>query len=320
MHNPAMGDAVERAALVALLRRTTSGSTRIVAEVLARGSALRVLDDAVSQRDTLFPETGLLDALVGEANHVLDGWEKAGIDVSTIFDASYPAHLRDILSPPAILFTQGQVQQNERAVAIVGTRQPTGRGIDIACRVAGMLSADGVTVVSGLASGIDTAAHEATLAAGGRTVAVIGTGITRYFPAENQMLQRRIATSGLVISQFWPDAPPRKEHFLMRNALMSGYAAATVVVEAGERSGARVAARLALEHGRRVVLLRDLIAQEWARTLASRPGVVVVDGPDELMSAVNRILRVRHDEQARDIDEGCAIAIAEGSGQRISSR
>src|ERR1700744_4410475 len=96
-----------------------------------------------------------------------------------------------------------------------------------------------VTVVSGLARGIDTAAHRAALDAGGRTVAVIGTGIGRVYPAENRGLQNEIADRGLLISQFWPDAPPQKHTFLMRNATMSGYGLATVVVEAGEHSGAR---------------------------------------------------------------------------------
>ncbi|GEM_PF-228205 len=296
------GGEVERAALIALLRRASTGWQQITAEVLARGSALRVLDDAVSQRDTLFPETGLVDALVDEAHRLLDSLAMTGIDVRTIFDATYPPQLRDIRELPPVLFTQGRTREDARAIAVIGTRQPTDRGADIARRVATMLCTEEINVVSGLAAGIDTAAHEATLAAGGRAVAVIGTGITRYFPAENRLLQRRIATDGLVISQFWPDAPPHKDHFPMRNAVMSGYAAATVVIEAGERSGARIQTRLALQQGRHVVLLRGLLANEWARKLVDRPGVAIVDGPDDLTSAVDRVLRARHDELAERQD------------------
>jgi DNA processing protein len=115
---------------------------------------------------------------------------------------------------------------------------------------------------------------------------VIGTGINRSYPAANAELQRRIAAEGLVLSQFWPDAPPTKTSFPMRNAIMSGYAAATVVVEAAYRSGARMQARLALEHGRPVVLPRQLLAHDWARGYAQRPGVHVVDDVDDLLATV----------------------------------
>ncbi|MFI1192506.1 DNA-processing protein DprA [Micromonospora sp. NPDC020750] len=160
----------------------------------------------------------------------------------------------------------------------------------IARSVATSLAVRGVTVVSGLAKGIDTAAHQAALAAGGRTVAVIGTGIRRHYPAVNRALQEHIAEVGLVISQFWPDAAPTKQSFPMRNAVMSGYAAATVVVEAGERSGARIQARLALQHGRPVVLTSQVMRHDWARSFADRPGVHVAHGTAELVEAIDAIL------------------------------
>jgi DNA processing protein len=141
-------------------------------------------------------------------------------------------------------------------------------------------------------------------------VAVIGTGIQRYYPAANHELQDRIAAEGLVVSQFWPDAPPRKQQFPMRNAVMSGYAAATVVIEAGEHSGARNQARLALQHGRVVVLLRDLLANEWARALAGKPGVTVVAEPDELFTVVEQILQQRAAELAPWEGAAADLAIA----------
>ena len=150
----------------------------------------------------------------------------------------------------------------------MGSRQATDRGLAIAAGVARELVSRGVTVVAGLALGIDSAAHRAALADGGRTVAVIGTGINRVYPAENQDLQAEIGSRDLLLSQFWPDAPPQKQNFLMSNATMSGYGLATVVVEAGEHSGARAQARMALEHGRPVILT-DLVADrnEWAQAL-----------------------------------------------------
>jgi DNA processing protein len=156
-----------------------------------------------------------------------------------------------------------------------------------ASEVSAALVSAGVTVVSGLAAGIDTAAHHAALDAGGRTVAVLGTGINHVHPAANRELQERIAGEGLVLSQFWPDAAANKKSFPLRNATMSGYGRATIVVEAGETSGARIQARVGVEHGR-AVILRDHVVREndWAKALQSRPGVYVVSGVDEVLGVV----------------------------------
>lgn len=144
-------------------------------------------------------------------------------------------------------------------------------------------------MISGLAVGIDTAAHTAALAADGRTVAVIGTGIDRVYPAQNAALQEEIAAKGLVISQFLPGSPPTKTSFPMRNAVMSGYALATVVIEAAYRSGARMQARLALQHGRHVFLMRTLLDHDWARDYAQRPGVTVVANAGDVFAGLQRL-------------------------------
>jgi DNA processing protein len=151
------------------------------------------------------------------------------------------------------------------------------------------LANGGYAVVSGLAEGIDTAAHEATLKAGGRTIAVIGTGLRRAYPPSNAELQRRLGEESAVISQFFPSGPPTKKTFPMRNAVMSGLALATVVIEASDVSGARMQARLALDHGRPVFLLRSLLEHEWAREYAGRSGTYVVDDADEVMTHLERI-------------------------------
>jgi len=192
---------------------------------------------------------------------------------------------------PPLLFTRGRLRTDTRAIAVVGSRNASEQGLHIARAVSTTLARRGVTIVSGLAHGIDTAAHEAALEAGGRTVAVIGTGIRRYYPATNRTLQEHIADVGLVISQFWPDSPPTRHTFPMRNAVMSGYAAATVVIEAGSRSGARIQARLALQHGRPFVLTSQVMRHGWAQEFAERPGVYVVRSMVELLDAVESILR-----------------------------
>ncbi|HEY1568569.1 MAG TPA: DNA-processing protein DprA, partial [Solirubrobacteraceae bacterium] len=137
--------------------------------------------------------------------------------------------------------------------------------------------------------GIDTAAHEAALAAGGRTVAVIGTGLHHSYPPENEALQRRIGAEGAVVSQFWPDAAPSRTSFPRRNGVMSGLALGTVVVEASFRSGARLQARLALAHGRPVFLWSAVLGEPWAREFAERPGVYVVDEAAQVMETVERL-------------------------------
>jgi DNA processing protein len=144
-------------------------------------------------------------------------------------------------------------------------------------------------VVSGLAAGIDTAAHEAALEAGGRTVAVIGTGLRHVFPRPNAELQERIGRESAVVSQFWPGQEARKWTFPQRNAVMSGFARTTVVVEASHTSGARMQARLALEHGRPVFLLESLMEHEWARKYTGYDGVYVVRDGDEIVSHLERL-------------------------------
>lgn len=162
----------------------------------------------------------------------------------------------------------------------------------MATSISDALVSMGVTVVAGLAAGIDTAAHETALRRGGRTVAVIGTGIKRHYPAANRKLQERIAHEGLLLSQFWPDAPPQQHNFPMRNAVMSGYGIATVVVEAGEHSGARIQARMAVHHGRPVILT-DLVANgtEWGRDLLDRPDVYLASSIGDVAKCVDELAK-----------------------------
>jgi DNA processing protein len=174
---------------------------------------------------------------------------------------------------------------------VVGARKATPQGLASAATIAQHLTDNGYTVVSGLAAGIDTAAHTAALARNGRTVAVIGTGLARCYPAQNAALQRRIAADCAVISQFWPDAPPSRRSFPMRNAVMSGFALATVVVEASDTSGARMQARLACAQGRPVFLLASLVQrQAWAKDYASRPGTHVVRQPEDITTILERLI------------------------------
>jgi DNA processing protein len=278
----------EQVALIAWLRRPRVVWSAVTERLEECGSVQAAVAGETPAQGSLF-ETAQADGL-DEATRDLERWERAGIRLVCVLDAEYPSNLRMIHQHPPILFTRGTTDERDgTSIAVVGTRQPTPQGIHQARQIATGLAASGIPVISGLAAGIDTAAHTAALAAGGRTVAVIGTGIDRTYPAQNAALQEEIATKGMVISQFLPGSPPTKTSFPMRNAVMSGYALATVVIEAAYRSGARIQARLALQHGRHVFLMRSLLEHDWARDYAERPGVTVVESADDVFAGLQQL-------------------------------
>ena len=168
-------------------------------------------------------------------------------------DAAYPPQLVAATTTPTALYTLGDISLlRQPQMAIVGSRRPTAAGMRIARQIAGDLAAAGLVITSGLAQGIDTAAHEAALAAGGTTIAVCGTGLDICYPPGNQALFARIAERGLLVSEFAPRVPPRAAHFPQRNRIISGLARGVVVVEAAQGSGSLITAQRALEQGREV--------------------------------------------------------------------
>lgn len=276
--------------MIALLRTRPAGLTwhQITAEVDAAASAVAVWEE--HHPATLFDD-GPQRSVLAEARADLERWRAAGLGFLTFLDDDYPAQLREVHDLPPVLFHRGRLVPDDVAVSVVGSRNASDRGLAMARSLAAGLVDRGIAVVAGLAKGIDTVAHIATLEAGGRTVAVIGTGITRCYPAENRALQDRIATDGLVLSQFWPDAPPTKQTFPMRNAVMSGYGRATIVVEAGEHSGARIQARQAVAHGRPVILTELVVGgNQWARAMVGRPGVHVAADSADALAVVDAIV------------------------------
>lgn len=226
-----------------------------------------------------------------------------GARLVTVLDDAYPSNLRLIPNLPPFLFILGgdTTAADLRAVAVVGTRQPSPRGLKYAGRLAGQLVERSVTVVSGMAAGIDTAVHRATLDIGGRTIAVIGTGVTKVFPRENAALMEEIEEHGLVVSQFWPSTPPATWTFPRRNVVMSGIAQGTAVIEASHTSGAKMQARLALEHGKRVFLLKSLVTdQKWAQTYVAERGAIEVEDVADILkwlAAPDRIREVTEQRQ-----------------------
>jgi DNA processing protein len=280
----------ETAAAVALMRTPQLTRTQVVELLETEGSALKALGVADPREGKLFDPDGggtvNLEAIEAE----LEAWSREGIAVRTALDGEYPVNLQTVHDRPPALFVRGKLEiDDQRSVAVVGTRSPTDSGRDQAGAIAHGLVEAGYVVVSGLAAGIDTAAHVAALAAGGRTVAVLGTGLRHVFPKENAELQHRLGGESAVVSHLWPDQGPRRWTFPERNAVMSGFAQATIVIEASQTSGARMQARLALEHGRPVFLVRSLLSHPWAQSYADRPGVHVIDAVDEVIPVLERV-------------------------------
>jgi DNA processing protein len=267
------------AAVVALMRSAGCSWHECCSALLSGEDPEALLE----RHNGLFAER-LLDA----AHRDIARWQERHIRLITVLDPDYPENLKSVADRPPLVFMAGRMEQNDdRAVAVIGSRRPSLRGLASARAVAKALVDGGFTVTSGLAAGIDTAAHTTALECGGRTIAVIGTGLMRCYPAENRELQQRIAHSGAVVSRFWPNDPPTRQSFPLRNAVMSAISLANVIVEATETSGARIQARLALAQGRPVLLMASLLEQSWAQELASRPGTYTFETPSDVPSLID---------------------------------
>jgi DNA processing protein len=292
----------ERAAVLALVDRAHA-DWHVVAQLLeATGSATRTLH----HEWTGFEPPELIEAVFGTDSpwdtdaeveryaEMISALAAENVALVTVLDDAYPTNLRLIYNRPPFMFVRGELRpEDQRAIAVVGTRKASPEGIQQAERLAQDLVAAGVTVLSGLALGIDGAAHHAALAARGRTIAVLGTGIRRLYPREHEHLANEIvASGGALVSQFWPDGPPTRWSFPLRNITMSGMAIGTVVVEASDTSGARNQARRALEHGKRLFLVDSLVMHEpWAKRYADRPNATVVQSVDDVLAALEAELR-----------------------------
>jgi len=229
----------------------------------------RLLEVFETPEQVLLARAGQLRAVDGVGQEVAEaiaGWQDKvdlsaelkrvadfGAKVITTASAEYPRMLREISNPPIVLYVWGElIERDQHALGVVGSRQTSHYGLECAKKLSYQLAYAGLTVVSGLARGIDTAAHQGALAAQGRTVAVIGSGLMELYPPENQGLAEKIAASGAVISEFPMTLPPSTQTFPYRNRIVAGWGSGLLVVEAGQKSGALITATQALEHGRLV--------------------------------------------------------------------
>jgi len=204
-------------------------------------------------------------------------------------EAEYPALLRPVPDAPETLHVRGRLVDGDAlAVAVVGSRRATPYGLDVAETMAADLAARGVTIVSGLARGIDSAAHRGALRVGGRTIAVLGSGVDVVYPPENRRLAEQIVERGALVSPFAPGTPPLPHHFPMRNRVIAGMSLAVVVVEAAERSGSLITARLAAELGREVLAVPGRVTAPESRgaNRLIQDGVALALGWEDVIAAL----------------------------------
>ncbi len=251
---------------------------------------------------------GARDAARGE----LEKLEEKAYSILTFEDAAYPPLLREIYDPPLVLYVSGRTETlAEPAVGIVGARRPTPYGRAMARRLAGDLASRGLVVVSGFARGIDTCAHSGAVEAGGRTVAVLGSGLDEIYPPENRNLAAKVGETGAVVTELPLGAPPLGFHFPLRNRIIAGLGTGVVVVEAARQSGSLITARLALEENREVMAVPGNATSELS---AGTNGLIqwgarLVEDWEDVAEGLPAPLR--DEVLARRVEEAPAIVLTE---------
>lgn len=225
---------------------------------------------------------------------------QAGAKAITWEDENYPPRLRYIHNPPPLLYVKGEIfPRDEWAVAVVGTRNPSHYGRQVVDQIAGDLARNGITVISGLAQGIDSLAHRAALEAGGRTIAVLGCGIDIIYPAQHTKLAQVIIEEGALVTEYPLGTPPEGGNFPPRNRIISGLALGTVIVEAGERSGALITADYTLEQGRELFAVPgNIMARKSQGTnrLIQEGGAKLILSVEDIMEELNLTMIEEHRE------------------------
>lgn len=216
----------------------------------------------------------------------------AGYKITRLTDSSYPALLKEIPDPPLLLIYDGNLDGSAPCVSIVGSRKPTRYGVDTAKHLAGRLSEKGFTVVSGMAIGIDTAAHTGALNSSGTTLAVLGSGLRHIYPRQNKGLYKKIRVKGAIVSEFNLDTPPLPAYFPQRNRIIAGMSAGTIVVEAAKRSGSLITARLSGEYNREVFAVPGSIRSSVSRGTHGliRQGAKLVENENDIIEELGQFV------------------------------
>ncbi len=257
--------------------------------LLAKASELRSVDGIGPELAQSVTNWESLVDLQGELRRI----EESGTHVVTRQSPDYPPELRNIYNPPILLYVWGTLtERDHRAIGVVGSRKTSHYGVESAKKLSYQLAYAGLTVVSGLARGIDTAAHQGALAAKGRTIAVIGSGLMDIYPPENVGLAEKIAESGAVVSEFPMLYPPSPQTFPYRNRIVAGWGSGVLVIEAGLNSGALITANQALEHGRLVYAVPGQIDRPTSAgsNRLIQQGAKLVTGAGDVLDDLNMLL------------------------------
>lgn len=261
------------------------------AELAEAGLSLKLIERVVAVREKV------------DLSQIWEQTRSKRIQVLTWLDEAYPQRLKEIEQPPPVLYLRGELLPEDTwAVSIVGTRRVTSYGRQVTEEIASFLAANGITVVSGLARGVDSIAHTAALKAGGRTLSVLGSGVDRIYPPENRVLADQIIEHGAVLSDYAPGTPPESSNFPPRNRIISGLSMAVVVIEAGKTSGALITAEFAAEQGREIFAVPGniLAPQSKGTNKLIQQGAHPLLSASDIMQALN-LTRVGQHKAARKV-------------------
>ncbi|HHX17840.1 MAG TPA: DNA-protecting protein DprA [Clostridium sp.] len=219
----------------------------------------------------------------------LENIYKNNIKILTIDDELYPSYLKNIYDPPVVLFVKGFFEKNEKYIAVVGSRKATSYGLSMAQTISSELSNYGITIVSGMARGVDSYAHKGIISAGGRTIAVLGCGLDIVYPYENKKLMESIIENGACVSEYLPGTAPLANNFPARNRIISGMSLGVIVIEAGERSGSLITADFALEQGREVFALPGNVCslKSAGTNRLIKEGAKIVTSIEDILEEIN---------------------------------
>ena len=283
--------AVRMQGLIAYFGELESAWKAAPAELAAAGLGLKVIERVIQAREKV------------DLEKVWEKIEKQGIKILTWEDEAYPQRLKEIDQPPPVLYIRGEYLPDDLfAVAIVGTRRATPYGRQITEELAAFLAVNGMTVISGLARGVDAIAHQTALKSGGRTIAVLGSGVDKIYPPEHRAMAEQMMEHGAIISDYAPGTPPDASNFPPRNRIISGLSLAVVVIEAGETSGALITAEFAAEQGREVFAVPGsiLAPQSKGTNKLIQQGALPLLSVNDLMQALD-VARVSEHKAARKI-------------------
>ena len=292
------------------------------------GSPRAVLEAAPSELRSV-PGVGpkLMEKIVAadreiNAEEEIELCRQHGIAILTDSSPEYPRALREIPDPPAVLFVRGRLKPEDGlAIAMVGTRHGTPYGLRQAERLAGSLARSGLTIISGLARGIDAAAHRGALAAGGRTLAVLASGVLSIYPPEHEELAEQVIAQGALLSEAPPRAAPRSGTFPQRNRIISGLALGAIIIEAGDRSGALITARHAMEQGREVFALPGRVEDRTSRGCHRliRDGAKLIETADDVLEELGPLVAAVPRDDGQVIHHPAELLLNELEQQVLSA-